>query len=366
MGKKTVAVFFGGPSVEHEISLISSNSIIKNLDHEKFNIFPVFITKGGRWHIAELKQVIENDKIVINDETYLVPSPGIDPMGVFLEIAGGEVVNIHRADVVFPVLHGTYGEDGSVQGCLDLMNIPYVGANVLGSSIGMDKIMMKSLLKDNGLPIVNFLGFNKFDWESDNKEIKKKITELISFPCFVKSANLGSSVGISKIDDIEKLNDAVQSSLKFSDRVLIEKAVPNPREIEVSVLGNENPFASVPGEVIPKKDFYDYDAKYHDDSTELEIPAKLDEKTVLKLKELAIKTFKILCCSGMGRIDFLVDSENGEIFISEINTIPGFTSVSMYPKLWEISGISYKELLTRLIELAEEKFENRKSIQTDL
>ncbi len=246
------------------------------------------------------------------------------------------------------------------------MGIPYVGADVLGSSIGMDKVVMNEILRDNKLPVVDFFGFTKSEWESKKNEIINRIKAEIDYPCFVKSADLGSSVGISKVDSEELIYNAIESSLKYSNKVLVEQAVINPREVEVSVLGNENPVASLPGEIIPKKDFYDYEAKYHDDSTELKIPAELSPLMIDELKDLAVKTFTSLCCSGMGRIDFLINSNNEDIFVSEINTIPGFTSISMYPKLWEVSGIPYRELLTKLIDLAEEKFNSKKTVKTDL
>ncbi len=365
MSNKTVAVIFGGACVEHEISLISSKSIISNLDRSKFDIFAIFISKQGNWHKAEVDQWLDGGELVIDQSSEITPSLRINAPGHFLEIKNSSVVNKVNVDIIFPVLHGTYGEDGSVQGLFELMNIPYIGAGVLGSSVGMDKIVMKDVLKNAGISVVDYLGFNSSEWNENKEEILKSITETISFPAFVKSADLGSSVGVYKIFSESEVEKAVDSSFKFSNRVIVEKAVDNIRELEVSLLGNESPIASLPGEIIPKKDFYDYEAKYHDDSTELVIPAKLNENLIEKLKDISIKTYTSLCCSGMGRIDFLMDSKTEEIYVSEINTIPGFTSISMYPKLWEISGISYKDLLTRLIELAEERFESKKKIETD-
>ncbi len=245
------------------------------------------------------------------------------------------------------------------------MGLPFVGASVLGSAIGMDKIAMKCVLRNFGLPVTDFIAFNKAEWANDSKGITSRINDQIGFDCFVKSADLGSSIGISKVKKIDDISNAVTDSLKYSQRVLVEKAVNNCREIEVSVLGNEDPKASLPGEVTPEREFYDYIAKYDDDSTSLEIPAKLSEEEIIKLRKLAVDTFKALDCNGLGRVDFLLDDITKEIYISEINTIPGFTSISMYPKLWEVTGIAYGELINNLLELAVKRFSDRKLLETD-
>lgn len=365
MSNKTVAVIFGGACVEHEISLVSSKSIISNIDRTKFDIYSIFISKNGNWHRAEVDKWLSGGDLKVDENSQLLPSLTINETGCFFEIKNGCVIKTVNVDVIFPVLHGTYGEDGSVQGLFELMNIPYVGSGVLGSSIGMDKIVMKDILRNAGIPVVDYLGFNVSHWNEKKDDIIEDIANFISFPCFVKSADLGSSVGVYKIYSVDEVNKAVQSSLKFSNRVIVEKAVNNTREIEVSVLGNEKPIASLPGEIIPKKEFYDYEAKYDDNETELVIPANLSDGLVEKLKEISLNTYTSLSCSGMGRIDFLMDSKTEEIYVSEINTIPGFTSISMYPKLWEVSGITYKDLLTKLIELAENRFESKKNLETD-
>lgn len=355
---------FGGCSVEHEISLISARSIIKNIDTGIYDILPVFISKSGKWLKIDLEKFI-NEEINISNANCYIPSLGFDQKPQIYELSDNSVVNVIEVDVAFPVLHGTYGEDGTIQGLFELMGLPFVGASVLGSAIGMDKIAMKCVLRNHGLPVTDFVDFNKNDWDKNSKEITRIITEQIGFDCFVKSADLGSSIGISKVKNIEGLPIAVADSFQYSNRVLVEKAVNNSREIEVSVLGNEDPTASLPGEVTPEREFYDYIAKYGDDSTSLQIPAKLSEEITKKLQQLAVDTFKSLDCSGLGRVDFLIDDETKEIFISEINTIPGFTSISMYPKLWEVTGISYSELINRLIGLAVKRFDDRKLLETD-
>ena len=364
MDKKTVAVLFGGCSVEHEISLISARSIIKNIDTGVFDIIPVFITKSGKWLKVDLQKFIE-DKLDYSDDHCYIPSLGFDEKPKLYQLESGRLAGSVEVDIAFPVLHGTYGEDGTVQGLFELMGLPYVGASVLGSAIGMDKIAMKSVLIKSGLPVTDFIGFNSDEWEKDSQNIRKKIEQEIGFDCFVKAADLGSSIGISKVNKSEDISEAVSDSLKYSKRVLVEKAVNNCREVEVSVLGNDDPIASLPGEVMPEREFYDYVAKYDDDSTSLEMPANLSDEVVAKLRELAVETFKALDCSGLGRVDFLIDDMSGDIYISEINTIPGFTSISMYPKLWEITGISYSELIKRLLELAEQRFNDRKLLETD-
>ena len=364
MPKKVIAILLGGCSVEHEISLISATSIIKNIDQNIFEIIPILISKDGKWNKVSLEKIVENGKIEHSNDSFLVPSTGFNLNPRIFEILDSKISKEYEIDVVFPVLHGTYGEDGAVQGVLELMGVPYVGASVLGSAIGMDKIVMKSVLRANDIPVVDYVGFTKDEWNEKKSEILDEITQKINVPCFVKSADLGSSVGIKKIDDVDEVEDAINYSFDFSNRVIVEKAVENPREIEVSVLGGSVPKASNPGEIVPKREFYDYESKYHDDSTDLIIPADLDSDVVSKLQDFSVRTFKALSCSGMGRIDFLVGDGSNDIFVSELNTIPGFTSVSMYPKLWEASGLSYKDLVSRLIEIAFEDFAKKKSLKT--
>lgn len=362
---RKVAVIFGGRSVEHEISILSARSILRNIDQSKFDVFPVYIEKNGTWRTANTEGWLKDGELKYNTGSFLSPSLNPDEQ-VFYEISEDRVIGEHRIEAVFPVLHGTYGEDGTVQGLFELMGMPFVGASVLGSSVGMDKIVMKAVLKEAGLPIVEHVDFYKFEWEKDSTALRNDIIDKIGFPCFVKSADLGSSIGISKVNSENTLDEAVNFSCRFSNRVLVEKAVSNPREIEVSVLGNDAPEASCPGEIVPKREFYDYTAKYLDDDTGLIAPAELDQDVTSCLGELAVGAFKALDCKGMGRVDFLMDRQTNELFISEINTIPGFTQISMYPKLWELSGIPYSELITRLIELAIERSESQKSLKVDI
>lgn len=351
--------------MEHEISLLSAKSIIKHVNPEKFEVFPIFIDKSGIWRRASIAAWLKDGELEVSDSSFLAPS--LNPENhEFYEIFGGELRSAHRVDVIFPVLHGTHGEDGAVQGMFELMGVPYVGASVLGSSVGMDKIIMKAVLKDSGLPVVSYTGFYKHEWKSGRDILRNRILQEIGVPCFTKSADLGSSVGITKVNSPGELDKAVDFSCRFSSRVLVEKAVPKPREIEISVLGNENPIASCPGEVVPHREFYDYRAKYLEQGTGLIAPAELDEGTTERLRDYAVKTFKALDCRGLGRVDFLINGETNEIYISEINTMPGFTQISMYPRLWGLSGMEYPDLVSRLIELALETSELKNSLESDI
>ncbi len=364
MSKIVVGVIFGGRSVEHEVSLLSAKSIIRNINPEKYSVFPIFIEKTGAWLKASVDLWLKGGELKIFTNSFL--SPSLNPeKPVFYEVSASTVEE-HNVNVLFPVLHGTYGEDGTVQGLFELMGIPFVGASVLGSSVGMDKIAMKTIFKESGLPIVKFLGFYSHEWRSEKNTLRKRILHEIGVPCFVKAANLGSSVSVTKIKSENELEQAVDFACKFSRRIIIEKAVQNPREIEISVLGNEEPIASVPGEIVPHREFYDYIAKYIEEGTELIAPADLEREMAERLQECAIRAFKALDCAGMGRVDFLVERGTGEIFVSEINTIPGFTQISMYPKLWEKSGIKYPELVSKLIHLALERHDIRNKLRTDI
>lgn len=365
MSKIKVGIIFGGRSVEHEISLLSAKSVIKNTDTNKYEIYPIFIDKDGLWHRVSIDEWLEDGELDVKSESFLTPSLNHENP-VFFEIKESKVIDELKLDVVFPVLHGTHGEDGTIQGMLELMGIPFVGASVLGSSIGMDKLVMKAVLKEASLPVVPYIGFYKHEWGSQKDLIRDKAIAEIGFPCFVKSADLGSSVGVSKVDSESELNSAIDDSCRYSNRILIEKAVSNPREIEISVLGHENPIASLPGEIMPHRDFYDYTAKYLEEGTGLVAPAEIDEDMTESLRTLAIQVFKALDCSGMGRVDFLVNGDTGELFVGEINTIPGFTQISMYPKLWEISGISFPELITKLFDLAIHRRNEQLKLTTDI
>ncbi len=365
MSLSRVAIIFGGKSVEHEISVISARSIVKNIDTELYNVISVFIDKNGVWRIVKDQSWVGGEDLIYENDLYVSPSLNPDNPTLCV-VRGSSVVEEIEIDIAFPVLHGTYGEDGAIQGLFELMGTPYVGAGVLGSSVGMDKIMMKAVLKDAGLPIVDYVWFTRRDWQTDSGELVPEIIRALGPSVFVKSADLGSSVGITKAGTETELRKAVEYSLQYSDRVIVERAVNDPREIEVSVLGNEEALASVPGEVKPHREFYDYRAKYLEEGTGLVVPAEFSSDRIEALKKLAVDTFKTLDCSGMGRIDFLVDGATDEMFVSEINTIPGFTEISMYPKLWEATGISFTELISRLIDLGLERQKRKKDLTREL
>ena len=365
MSRKKVGIIFGGRSVEHEVSLLSAKSVIENTDPEVFEIYPIFIDKNGQWHRVNIDEWLNEGELLVDSNSFLTPSLNHENP-VFFEIEDSQVVSEIKLDAVFPVLHGTHGEDGTIQGMLELMGIPFVGASVLGSSIGMDKLIMKAVLKESSLPVVPYLGFYDYEWMSEPEKIRESIYRKIGFPCFVKSANLGSSVGISKVDSENELVSAIDSSCRFSNRVLVEKAVTNPREIEISVLGHESPMASLPGEILPHREFYDYTAKYLEEGTGLVVPAEIEEEITARLQDLAVKTFKALDCSGMARVDFLINGDTGELYIGEINTIPGFTQISMYPKLWDMTGIPFPKLITRLFDLAILRKNERTKLSTDI
>lgn len=352
--KLKVAVVFGGRSGEHEVSIISGQSVIKALDKNKYEILPIYINKEGQWLLGEDPQALVHGKE--GNEVYLPLNP--DAQGL-VPLKSGSSTKIGAVDVVFPVLHGTLGEDGSLQGLMELTNLPYVGAGVLGSALGMDKALMKKVFQAEGLPITNYQVYL-------SKEIGEKTVAAIekefSFPVFIKPANLGSSVGISKVKNKEELLPALHLAASYDRKVVVEENVPNGREIEVSVLGNDDPIASVAGEIIPANEFYDYDAKYINQDSKLIIPAPLSEQELTNLQTLSIKAFKALDLRGMARVDFLVEKGTNKIYLNEVNTIPGFTSISMYPKLWEKSGLSYPQLLDKLIDYALESHQEKQKL----
>jgi len=364
LGKLTVAIVFGGRSVEHEISLISAKSILANLDTTQFRPFPVFIEKTGAWRLTNTESWLTGGEPRIERSSVL--SPSLDPgIPVIYEIAPDTILKEHRVDVIFPILHGPGGEDGSIQGVLDLMGVPFVGAAVLGSSVAMDKIVTKAVLKEAGIPVLDYTWLNKHEWEIDRTGMLERVLSAVGVPCFVKSANLGSSVGITRVNIKQELEAAVELAARYSRRILVEHAVIDGREIEVAVLGNDSPVASLPGEIIPHREFYDYRAKYLEVGTDLIAPADLSEETVERLQDYSIRAFKALDCAGMCRADFFLEGSSEEIYLSEINTIPGFTHISMYPRLWEATGLEYSELITRLIRLAIERNEQVKALETD-
>lgn len=360
MAKKLrVGVLFGGKSVEHEVSLQSARNVIANLDPEKFEPILIAIDKQGKWLLPDATSVLSEQglgQVAAGDaknETALLP----ESRGVLM-CAAPSANMMQPLDVVFPVLHGGFGEDGTVQGLLKLAGIPFVGAGVLGSAIGMDKDVMKRLLREAGIPVARFLVA-----KVGMVPTYETVVEWLGTACFVKPANAGSSVGVHKVTSAEGYEEALKEAFLYDTKVLVEEAILG-REIECAVLGNDEPQASIPGEVVLHKGFYSYEAKYLDDTAAaIEIPAKVSEDTAKRIQELAVRTFQTLSCEGLARVDLFL-REDGTILVNEINTLPGFTSISMYPKLWEASGLSYKDLITRLIELAIERFEREQKLQT--
>jgi D-alanine-D-alanine ligase len=393
MKKVRVGILFGGRSGEHEVSLLSAASVLKAIDRNQYEVVPIGITKEGRWLTADHAERLLNGKPVEEGRHLRAGDPDVTPGAAVLAKGEGVVVPpepVHRegggivpfetsalvrratdrainVDIIFPVLHGTFGEDGTIQGLLELADIPYVGAGVLGSAAGMDKDIMKSLFIAANLPIVKHVTFLRGEWEADPKKVRKRVESKLKYPVFVKPANLGSSVGITKAHDRGELGPCIDEAAKFDRKILIEEGVGGKkhkaREIECSVLGNDKPEASLPGEVVPGKEFYDYSAKYLEEGSELIIPAKLNKSETKRVRELAIAAFRAVDCSGLARVDFLMDPKSHKIYVNEINTMPGFTSISMYPKLWAATGLSYPDLIHRLIQLGLECHEEKKKNQ---
>src|SRR5271156_987596 len=404
MAKLRVGILFGGRSGEHEVSLLSAASVLNAIDKTKYEVVPIGITKDGRWLTAEhAERLLKGEKhagegvratstplragdpeatpgaalLAVGASVVVPPEPARREAGLApfqtdasaLRRASDRAINV---DVIFPVLHGTFGEDGTIQGLLELADIAYVGAGVLGSAAGMDKDIMKSLFIAAGIPIVKHVTILRGAWEKDAKKVQKLVESKLRYPVFVKPANLGSSVGISKAHDRKELGPAIEEAAKFDRKIVIEQGVGGKknkaREIECSVLGNDEPRASVPGEIVPVKEFYDYNAKYLDEGSELIIPAKLTKAETKKVQELAVRSFKAVDCSGLARVDFLMEPGSGKprsgksrkIYLNEINTMPGFTAISMYPKLWAASGLEYAELIDRLIQLGLERHADKK------
>ena len=355
--KLRVALLFGGRSTEHEVSLTSAVGILQVIDKNKYDILPIKISRNGQWLLLNDLQSLNSVERLKNGRGFPVIVGDPETKGFLkIEKEGTKAFRLSRepVDVVFPVLHGTFGEDGTVQGLLSLADIPFVGAGVLASAIGMDKVMMKQIFFQNDLPSTDFIWFLRKDWEKSPGIIQKGVREEIGFPCFVKPANTGSSVGISKAHTEKELPYCINRAAEYDRKILIEKAV-DARELECSVLGNDKPEASVVGEIIPCNEFYDYEAKYIRGESKTVIPAKIPNEIAEKVRNTAVAAFKAIDCAGMGRVDFLLERSTNKIFVNEINTIPGFTPISMYPKLWEASGISYSDLIDRLIELAIER-----------
>ena len=398
MKKLRVGILFGGRSGEHEISLLSAASVFHAIDRNKYDVVPIGITKQGHWVTAtDAERLLQGQggetgerhlragdpeatpsaAVLANGESVVVP-PEPHQSGNALAPFQTDSAMVRRAadrainvDIVFPVLHGTFGEDGTIQGLLELADLPYVGAGVLGSAAGMDKDIMKALFRAADLPIVKHVTVLRGDWETGPKKIQKLVESKLKYPVFVKPANLGSSVGISKAHDRRELGPAIDEAARFDRKIVIEQGVggrkEKAREIECSVLGNDKPEASLPGEIVPGQEFYDYNAKYLDEGSQLIIPARLSKAETKKVRALAIAAFKAVDCSGLARVDFLMEPGFGrkirKIYLNEINTMPGFTSISMYPKLWAATGVTYPQLVERLIRLGMERHEEKKKNQ---
>jgi D-alanine-D-alanine ligase len=362
--KIRVGVLFGGRSAEHEVSLVSATSIIHALDKKKYEVIPIGITKEGKWVSSPdaLELVKDGKNLKKVSENILLPNPKY--RGLVRLNPKSNIQHQKSFDVIFPVLHGTFGEDGTIQGLLELSGIAYVGAGVLGSAVGMDKIITKQLCEQAGIPITPYVWFLKRNFHANKKKIISDIEKKLRYPLFVKPANSGSSVGISKVHDRKELIHGIELAIQYDRKILIEKGIEHAREIEVSLLGNDDPLVSVPGEIVSSNEFYDYDAKYVDGKSHAIIPAELPASVVKKIQQFAVRGFKAIDCAGMARVDFLTTRNFNKIYLNEINTIPGFTSISMYPKLWEASGISYPHLLERLIELALERHREKQSLKT--
>jgi D-alanine-D-alanine ligase len=388
MKKTRVGILFGGRSGEHEVSLLSAASVLQAIDRKKYDVIPIGITKEGRWvtagHAERLLAGEKSDKhlragdpeatqpaaVLRKGESILVPpmpsealapfetpAPPAPKSGPPLRSAPPE--HVLSIDVIFPVLHGTFGEDGTIQGLFELAGMAYVGSGVLGSASGMDKDVMHRLFASAGLPIVKWVTFLRGEWEKSPRKVRARIESALKYPVFVKPANLGSSVGITKAHDAKELGPAIDLAARYDRKIVVEQGVggkKKPRELEVAVLGNDSPEASVVGEVVPGKEFYDYEAKYLSEGSDLIVPAKLTKAQTKQVREMAIRAFQACDCAGLARVDFLMEpGKSGRIYVNEINTLPGFTSISMYPRLWAASGVSYPQLIDRLIQLAIER-----------
>ena len=382
MAKLRIGVVYGGRSGEHEVSVASAAAVLAHLDRARYEPVPIRIERDGRWMLPERPPVSASAAAVIEQarldaarpvrpgrEVFPVARPGHDTL-LAIDRRTESGSNEERAllhtlglDVVFPVLHGPFGEDGTVQGLLELAGVPYVGAGVAASAVGMDKGLMKKVFEACGMPVGDYMVVRVRDWRAQGADLLAVIGDRLGFPVFVKPANLGSSVGISKAKDQKELQAALELAAQFDRRLVVERAVPAAREIECAVLGNDDPECSVPGEIIPGREFYDYEAKYLDGSSEVVIPAALTATQTREVQRLAAEAFLAIDCAGMARVDFLLDGGTGRIFVNEINTIPGFTTISMYAKLWEASGVSYTALLDRLIALAMERHAERQQLR---
>jgi len=367
--KLRVGLIFGGRSGEHEVSLASARSVMAVLDPEKYEVVQIGITHDGRWLTQgnPLAQLTASRAALLGEGAPTAPASTDAHASAGRELVPGATgAAFPPLDVIFPILHGPYGEDGTVQGLLELAGVAYVGCGVLASSVGMDKIVSKQLFQAHGIPVVPYCAIKRRDWETRPDAVIADVEAQLPYPLFVKPANLGSSIGISRAADREGLRRSLAEAARYDRKLLVEAAVANPREIECSVLGNDAPIASILGEIVPKREFYDYAAKYGDEDTELIIPAPLPPEITAAIREMAVRAFRVLDCAGMARVDFFLDKRTNEIYVNELNTIPGFTPISMYPKLWAASGIPYPELIDRLIELALERFADKQRTRTSI
>jgi len=367
--KIRVGVLFGGRSGEHEVSLLSARSVMGAIDREKYAVVPIGITKEGRWIASgdPMKALAAGDAGA-SQPVALLGDPSRRGLMRLEDMKRAiKATRLTELDVIFPVLHGPYGEDGTVQGLLVLAGVPFVGAGVTASALGMDKAVFKNVMQAHGLPIVDYAVLKRKEWDADPEGVMDRIEDQLGYPVFTKPANLGSSVGISKCRGRAGLAAGLAEAARYDRKLLVEVAVPATREIEVSVLGNDDPIASIPGEIIPSREFYSYEAKYVDDgeqASQLLIPAPISPATAERVRDLAVRAYVAIDCAGMARADFLLSGETGELYVNELNTIPGFTAISMYPKLWEASGIPYAELIDRLIGLAIERYQDKDRSET--
>ena len=369
--KLRIGLIFGGRSGEHEVSLASATSVMANLDREKYEVVPIGITKEGGWllgtepaRLMAAEQHINHTENTETETTTAVTLTGDPRMRRLIPLESGEQLQDNGAlDVIFPVLHGTYGEDGTLQGLLDMADVPYVGCGVLGSALGMDKEKMKMVFQAVGLPSVDYLVYRRNEWERSPTTIMDAIEQRLGYPCFVKPVNLGSSVGINKAHDRAELEHAINVAAEYDRKIIIDRGI-NCRELECAVLGNDEPLASVVGEVIASNEFYDYHAKYLDNKSQVIIPADIPQATVEEVRRQAVTAFLALDLSGLARVDFFLEKESGQVYINEVNTMPGFTQISMYHKLWEASGLTYAQLLDRLVELAIERHQDKQRNRT--
>jgi len=359
VAKLRVGLIYGGRSGEHEVSILSANSVISAINRQKYEVVPIGITKEGKWLVGQSPApLVESKELTVR---LLGSDAGGEEISLMSKTKSGEILSGLRdkIDVIFPVMHGPFGEDGTIQGLLELAELPYVGGGVLASAVGMDKALMKAVFKQAGLPVGDYQVYLRKEWRDNPTLVLTEIERGLGYPCFIKPANLGSSVGISKAHDRMELKKALDLAALYDRKLVIEKLLTG-REIECGVLGNDEPLASVPGEIIPCTEFYDYDAKYILNDSQLTIPAPLDAALAQKVQELALRSFKAVDCAGLARVDFFVDIDKNEIYVNEINTMPGFTKISMYPKMWEATGVSYSDLIDRLLQLALERFEDKK------